>query len=221
MNKSPALLQRTIDHGKVVMLTTALEPQTTWNNYNGPFAFVLSHRILNYLAGDNREGGWNYISGQAVVVPLSSNPLRTYTLTGPGLVDASDATLTTLADQRELRITRATTPGNFQVLALPDEHGPPQRLAAFSMNPRPDEHDLERVPVEQIETLLGEGSVLPVGRTASLRERLDARWPQPFDLVPWLLIALLLFMVVESLLANRFYRRTTEEKPDESLPLAA
>ena len=80
------------------------------------------------------------------------------------------------------------------------------------MNPRPDECQLDRVPAEQIEALLGEGSVLPVGRGASLRDRLQQRWAQPLELAPWLLIALLLFLAVEGLLANRFYRQGANDR---------
>jgi Aerotolerance regulator N-terminal len=188
-----------------------------WNNFFGgkPFGFVLSNRMFQHLAGDTKEPTFNYITGQTVPVPVPTTPfLPTYTLAGPG-VAGGDATLTRQKEQRELTITRATTPGNFLVLAVPDEGQGVQRLAAFSMNPRPDEYRLDRVPVEQIEALLGEGSVLPVGRTASLRDRLQERGGRPLELMPWLLVALLVFLALESLLANRFYRQPA---PDEPVP---
>jgi hypothetical protein len=106
---------------------------------------------------------------------------------------------------------QAVVPGNFAVYDPGDAGRPPRRVAAFSMMPRPDECQLDRVPVEQIEALLGPGSVLPVGRTASLRERLQDRWAQPLELAPGLLLALLFVMAVESLLANKFYRRPAGE----------
>jgi hypothetical protein len=206
---SPALLERSVDRGRVLMLTSAPDPDKTWNNYFGlglSFGFSLSNLMIEHLAGDTAEPTFNYITGQTVPIPLPAKPfLPTYTLAGPGVI-GSDATLTRQPEQQELRVVHATTPGNFTVLAVPDERGA-QRLAAFSMNPRPDEYQLDRVPKEQIEALLGEGSVLPVGRTGSLRDRLQERWAQPLDLAPWLLIALLLFLAVECLLANRFYRQ--------------
>jgi hypothetical protein len=215
---SPALIERPVGRGRVLVLTTALElaPDAAepWNNYFGgnSFGFVLSNQMFRHLAGDTREPTFNYFAGQAVPVPLSSKQLQpTYTLAGPGVV-GGDTTLTRPPEQRELTITRATTPGNFLVLAVPDERQGVQKLAAFSMNPRPDEHLLDRVPVEQIEALLGEGSVLPVGRNVPLRERLQERGGRPLELMPWLLIALLVFLALESLLANRFYRRTAEER---------
>jgi hypothetical protein len=214
---SPALVERTIGRGSVLVLTTALElgpgEPAPWNNYFGgnSFGFVLSNLMLGHLAGDTKAPSMNYVTGQAVVVPLSSKQLQpTYTLAGPGIA-GGDSTLTRQPAQRELTITQATTPGNFLVLVAPDGARGVQKLAAFSMSPRPDEHLLDRVPVEQIDALLGAGSVLPVGRHTSLHERLQERGGRPLELLPWLLIALLVFLALESLLANRFYRRPAEE----------
>ena len=115
-----------------------------------------------------------------------------------------------------LRITRAVTPGNFAVLYLdPSEkqNAAKKHLAAFSINTRPEECQLDRVGVETIEKLLGEDSVLPVGRTANLEERLQQRWADPLELAPVLLILLLLLLAGESLLANKFYRAAPPEGP--------
>ncbi|HEX5270427.1 MAG TPA: BatA and WFA domain-containing protein, partial [Gemmataceae bacterium] len=217
---SPALVERTIGRGNVLVLTTALEvggdALARWNDYFGgnSFGFVLSHLMLGHLAGDTKEPTFNYVTGQAVPLPLPAKPfLPTYTLAGPGVI-GGDATLTRQPEQRELTITQATTPGNFLVLAVPDQ-AQVQKLAAFSMNPRPDEHVLDRVPVEQIEALLGPGSVLPVGRSANLRERLQERGGRPLELMPWLLVALLVFLALESLLANRFYRQPPAEESEQ------
>jgi hypothetical protein len=214
---SPALLERVVGRGRVLMLTTALDPDAKeWNQYFGlsSFGFSLTYLLGEYLAGDAEEQTLNYVTGQAVPVPLPDTFLPTYTLTGPGVL-GSDATLTRQPEQRELRVVNATVPGNFSVLAV--DEGRAARLAAFSLNPRPDEYQLDRVPAEQIEALLGEGSVLPIGRTTSLRDRLQERWAQPVELAPWLLIALLLFLAVESLLANRFYRRPAGEPEEPAL----
>jgi hypothetical protein len=215
---SPALLERVVGRGRVLMLTTALDPDAKeWNQYFGlsSFGFSLTYLLGEYLAGDTEERPLNFITGQAVPVPLPDAFRPTYTLTGPGVI-GSDATLTCQQEQRELRVVNATVPGNFSVLDA-EPGRPAQRLAAFSLNPRPDEYQLDRVPAEQIEALLGEGSVLPIGRTTTLRDRLQERWAQPVELAPWLLIALLLLLAVESLLANRFYRRPAGEPEEPAL----
>ncbi|MCI0703813.1 MAG: hypothetical protein L0241_22365, partial [Planctomycetia bacterium] len=44
-------------------------------------------------------------------------------------------------------------------------------------------------------------------REHHLRELLDVKLVGPIDLFPWLLIAVLMLLVLEGLVANRFYRR--------------
>ena len=98
---------------------------------------------------------------------------------------------------------RTTTPGNFTL------KGPGDWLEGFSLNVPAEESNLEKVPVEGIEDLTGKDSVVPVGRDLRLADVLD-KTPvgrQPLDLFPWLLIAVLMLLVVEGLVANRFYRR--------------
>jgi hypothetical protein len=217
--KSPAVLERRVGKGRVLLLTTPFEQpgdarDGPWNNYFGTntFGFVFAHLAVGYLAGDSDDAGLNHVAGQAVTVRLPERPfVPRYTLKGPGLT-GSDADLPRLPDQKELRIAHAATPGNYEVLYLdPAKAQPvPLRLTAFSIGPRPDEYRLDRVPAEAIESLLGAGSVLPVGRTASLQERLQERWVQPLELAPALMILLLLALAVENLLANRFYRRAPE-----------
>ena len=80
----------------------------------------------------------------------------------------------------------------------------------FSLNVPNEESNLAKVPEEAIEGLMGPKSVVPLARDVKLREVLTTKFNQPIDLFPWLLIAVLLLLCVERLLANRFYRRTAE-----------
>ncbi len=220
-DSSPALLERLVGRGRVLLLTTPLEPrkdpkEEPWTNYfglNSSFGLVLTNLLAGTLAGDAEETTLNYVAGQAVTIPLPARPFfPRYLLAGPGVAGA-DADLPRLAEQKELRIVQAASPGNFAVL-----DGDGKRLAAFSVASHPDESSLERVPAEQIESLLGPGSVLPVGRATSLRDVLQQRGAQPLELAPGLLVLLLIALAAECFLANRFYRRSSG---DEGLPLAA
>ena len=67
--------------------------------------------------------------------------------------------------------------------------------------------NLEKVPVEAVEELVGKDRVVPVDRATPLRDLITAGGGVPVDLFPWLLIAVLLLFVAEGLAANRFYRR--------------
>ena len=115
---------------------------------------------------------------------------------------AAESIVSRVENETELHLTKTLAPGNY---AIADEDG--TRVAAFSVNVAPEESILTRVPVEQIEDLLGGGSVLPIDFKTNLHDALMQRWSQPVELFPWLMILLLLLLAVENLLANRFYRR--------------
>jgi hypothetical protein len=122
---------------------------------------------------------------------------------GPEIV-GSDALIEVGDKQTELRIgpPRTNLPGNYllSVDALKWRDG-------FSLNVPADESTLDKVPVEAIEGLTGKDTVLPVDRNLRLRDAIAAKFSQPLDLFPWLLIAVLMLLALEGLVANRFYRK--------------
>src|SRR5207244_3523388 len=133
-----------------------------------------------------------------VPIDLPATPrFPVYSLQGPGLQGA-ETSVPRPDGQDKLQLTQAVTPGNFTLL-----DGEGRMAAGFSLNARPEESQLSRVPVEQIEALLGEGAVLPVGHSTNLSDALQSRWGQPVELYPWLMIVVLLVLVLESFLANR------------------
>jgi hypothetical protein len=83
-------------------------------------------------------------------------------------------------------------------------------VARFSVNLPPSESSLARLPEEQISALFGSESVLPVSRSGNLLDALRDHWNQPLELLPFLLVLILFILAVESLLANKFYRRDPE-----------
>jgi hypothetical protein len=208
----PALLERQFDRkqvrGRVLLYTTPLDARRfdggrrQWNDYlQTSFYLVLANKTVGYLTGDADAATFNYVSGQAITVGLPPAPrFPTYTLRGPG-VSGTDAVIPRANDQSELVLAQAVTPGNFTLVG-----GDDRRAANFSVNVAAEECQLERVPVEPIEALLGAGAVLPVGYSTDLREALHGQWGQPVELLSWLLILVLVALAVENLLANRFYR---------------
>jgi hypothetical protein len=219
----PALLEKNFDRkkvrGRVLLFTTALDlkhlsrepPNQPWNNYTtSSFYLVLVNEVISYLAGDAEEGSFNYLSGQTVTVALPATQRGlTFTLSGPG-VTASDAPVTRGEGQAELTLTKPVMPGNYTLFGAEDKP-----TARFSMNVAPEESQLSRVPQEQIEELLGAGSILTVGQGSSLHEALQGHWNQPVELFPWLMILILVLLAVENLLANKFYRRENAENASE------
>ncbi len=96
-----------------------------------------------------------------------------------------------------LVISDPLNPGNYQI----DDRDKKQ-VAAFSVNVRPEESILDKVPTADLEKVLGEKSVVPVNHKTTLRSALQTR-PQPMDLFPWLMLLLLLILAMENLISNR------------------
>ncbi|MBL8794046.1 MAG: BatA domain-containing protein [Planctomycetia bacterium] len=224
--KRPAVLERKFDRqqvrGKVLLLTTTFDgrrldakSEFQWNDYlSSAFYVSLAKKVVGYLTGDLEDANLNHLCGPPLRLPLPpAGRFPRYVLQGPGL--AGQAGLIARKDgQNDLTLHQATQAGNYLLIG-----GDNQWTTGFSLNVPPAESDLTRVPVEQIEALFGPGSVLPLGHNLDVRSALEGRWTQPVELFPWLMIGLLLFLAVENLLANKFYRQpqTASGEP----PLAA
>jgi hypothetical protein len=225
--KSPALLERALGHGRVVMFTSPLDirfvPGSSaqqWNNYwqDSSFGLVLIDRVCRYLGGEATAPEMNFRCGQVPQVTLPAGAEGPFTLSGPGL-SGSDRNVRLPGKGGPVLLSQAVQPGNYVVL-----DGRNQPVAGFSLNIPPVETDLERVPIEQLELVLGKGSVVQVLGSGSIRDALAGARRPPFELLPLLMMALLVVLTGESLLANRFYRRTPEDSASggaEATPLTA
>ncbi|HEY7313816.1 MAG TPA: BatA domain-containing protein [Gemmataceae bacterium] len=216
--RPPALLDRTVGRGHVLLFTTPLDarelaPGRYWHNYWGldsSFGLVLEDQVCRYLAGDSTKPDLDCFCGQVPRVPLpASLAAPPYTLDGPGLAVA-ETNVKIAEGDTQLSLPQAVTPGNYAV-----RDANKRIVAACSLNVRPQESDLERVPAEEIESVLGKDTVLQVGRTVTLKDALAGMRPPPVELLPWLMMAVLLVLTVESLLANRFYRRAAPAQEGE------
>ncbi len=209
--RHPVLLERTVGRGHVLLFTTPMDARELdqnryWHNYWGDssFGLVLEDQVCRYLAGDSAMPELNYFCGQVPQVPLPlSLSAPPYALDGPNLAVAETNIKAVEGDTR-LSLPQAVTPGNYAV-----RDGNKRIVAGCSLNVRPQESDLERVPAEEIESVLGKDTLLQVGRTINLKDALLGMRPPPFELLPWLMMTVLIVLTVESLLANRFYRRAT------------
>jgi hypothetical protein len=206
--KRPALLERRLGGGRVLLFTTRLDAgqQPRWNNYMETatsFCVVLPGLATACLAGDAEAARLNFTSGRGVPevrLPLVGRA-PAYTVQGPGVLETVPAN----PGRNVLAVKEAVAPGNYVV-----EDPGRARLGAFSVNMPAEEALLTRVPAGEIEALFGRGAVVPVGQRARLSEALQGHWDQPLDLLPALLLLLLVLLAAESLLGNLFYRREPE-----------
>jgi hypothetical protein len=210
--RRPALLERAAGKGRVVLFTTRLDAPWEWNDYLDPqnaWAVTVPNLLMKYLAGDTEDANFNHQAGQTVTVPLpraAGVKREAVVLEGPGVV-GRDAVIQPGENQTELRLgpPRVLAAGNFTLSTPADLTW----REGFSLNAPADESTLEKVPAEAIEELTGKNTVVPVGKDLNLADALKETdtFKQPLDLFPWLLIAVLMLLVVEGLVANRFYRR--------------
>jgi hypothetical protein len=215
--KTPAVLERSVGQGHVLMLTTPMdnsrEARTgrAWNTYRQTvFSPIFVSLLLSHLAGESEEPNFSFLPGQPVPLafPASSKALN-FILSGPGLASSDAAVQRETKDQPVAEIDQAVTPGNYSVVELIETPGEPPRVnrfARFSINANPAEIKLDRVDVKEIEDQFGADSVVPLAYSDDLLERLQYRWPQSMEFLPYLMILLLLLLAAENLLSNLFYR---------------
>lgn len=219
-NGSPALAERRVGpRGKVLLFTSPLDvrwfdEQKTmqWNNYwqDSSFGLVLIDRTSRYLAGEQAAPDIAFPCGVEVSVRVPSPLAPPYTVTGPGLRDAEQKLKAPTA-AGEITVPQARQPGNFTVL---DEKR--QAVAGFSLDVPSGESDLTRVPDEEVRQLFGDRALVKAGQSATLREALSASHSPPWELLPYLMLAVLALMTAEGLFANRFYRTAPEPEAKEA-----
>lgn len=214
--KRPSLVERSVGKGRVILFTTPLdlryvdEQRTVqWNNFWGEeswFGLVLIDRVCRYLAGETTIPEVNFVCGQLANLRLTMSPPPPLTLTGPGLSGA-ERTVKPPDAEGIVVFPQAIAPGNYLLV-----DGKNQPVGGFSLNIAAREGDLERIPIEELEEVLGTGTVLQVDRTLTLKEALSEARQPPVELLPLLLLLLLTLLTVEGLYANRFYRRLPEPR---------
>ncbi len=223
-SRRPAILERPVldpkdsnkPKGKVILLTTRMDvtaDKDEWNDYweqlDSSWFVAFPYLLVRYLAGDTADANFNIPTGAPVTVPLPRGKLTregVVVFDGPGIA-GNDAIIKPGEKQTEIRLgpPKTNAAGNFALSVQQGENV--VWKDGFSTNVPPDESNLDKVPLEAVEELVGEGRVIPVTKNVTLRDLLSVSLGQPIDLFPWLLIAVLGTLVAEGFIANRFYRR--------------
>ena len=209
----PAVLETALDAksaGKVLLLTTPLDEQTpAWNNYAEEltsFYLALLMQATSYLAGESVPPQRNFILGRGdpVVTLIPGPAVASSSLRGPNVFKQLNLT----PEDTQLTVRDIGTPGGFLIEGKTKETGELRRLAGFALNVPAEECDLNKVPAVEIEPLFPGEAVLAIRAEGSLHSALQVFRSEPFDLVPYFMIALLFALALENLLANKFYRQS-------------
>ena len=204
-NGKPAIVERHIGAGRVLMMTTSLSDYASSDPWNllptapDPWPFIaLANGIARYLTGAG-QAQLNYVAGQTVVLPLAPNEqVSSYVLQMP---DTTAVRQSLAAGQHDLSIASTEALGNYRVRAGGEND---QLDRGFSVNLPVEMSRLERVDVPELVKALGSERT----RVARTRDEIELRVGTGRignELFPILILAVALAMAAEQLLANRFY----------------
>jgi len=210
-NNQPAVIERPVGRGRVLVLTTPVSDPASaeqrnyvpWNllptgDDKFPF-YLLANTMAEYLVGAGNQQ-FNYAAGDTAVVPLAAGEQRpAYVLTTP-----RGDQIRTPPDQSAgaLVVTSTDLAGNYRLEAGGSEQ--PVELG-FSVNLPPSVSNLNRASEDDLKAAFGEAPF----RLAHSREEIDrsvsaGRVGQ--ELFPYLIVLLVLVLSAEQVLANRFYQ---------------
>ncbi len=211
-NNQPALLERSVGRGTVLTMTTPITElqrprgRQAWNELAGPDdwpRFILVNQLMQYLT-QHEVGQYDFSTGQTVVLPNRSDeqPSR-YLLFAP-----HGESQPVQARDDKLTITMTEMPGTYRLKG--DRDGPVSR--GFSVNLPLRASLLERTNKAELDKLLG-ADRYQLARDRELIERQQGRQRAGREFFPLLMVILALTLILEQLLANRFYRDTDTSVP--------
>lgn len=201
----PALVERPIQNGRAVTVTTPISDRPSQDPWNllpageaWPFLIVVN-QLMQYLAGAGDEQ-FNYFPGQAAVLRLDPlSKYSTYLVTTP-----QDLKLPLPADQQKhtLVFTATDHPGNYRVQAGGEASGVD---LGFSVNLSPEQTRLDRVGGDRLREFFGQSAFRLVRNQTQLdREVTSGRVGR--ELFPALILIVAMVLGLEQLVSNRFYK---------------
>jgi hypothetical protein len=204
-DQQPALLERHVERGTVLTMTTPItevdRPQgrEAWNELAGPDdwpRFILVNQIVHYLT-QHDAGRFNFETGQDVVLlnRPDQDPARYLLFTPNGdtqPIQAKDDNVT---------IRTTETPGVYRLKGELD--GPVTR--GFSVRLPARASRLERTTPAHLDQLLG-AERYQLARDQEQLVRVQGRQREGREFFPFLLTLVVTVLILEQLLANRFYR---------------
>jgi len=216
-DKAPGLIERVFKGsrtGRVLLWTTPLsrrpDPKSpdAWNEFPNPLAgwsfFYLMNQTVSYLTGTVEEG-LVFDAGRDVV--LSIDPTRR--LKDYAVQDPSGKTVETLsppAGSDSLVISAPQQLGNWSLKGTGTEGG--AEVIGFSVNP--PESETQFVPLEtaDLDRLFKGKDRYALAEDPSSLEKVVIRGRVGHELFPWVMLAIMMVVTTEGVLANRFYRES-------------
>ncbi len=205
----PALIEKRIGAGRVVLVTTAADSRG-WIDHveaasNWAF-FMLTDHLLQYLSGRS-EATFNFLAGEEVFVRAESEPpLTKYLLRKPSGQQLQEAVP---AGAASFAIRETDQLGHFEVLSA----DPQSKFASgFSVNASPSESDFQRMSEDDLTQMFGEKRFSLARDIATLQRRVTTgRLGE--EVYPLLLLIVLIVFCGEHFVANWFYSEEPSPEP--------
>lgn len=195
--QTPALLERAVGRGRVLMLTTSIEPGD-WNDlfYSGPAFFILSDLMLQSLRPRDMLSH-NLQVGESAVIPLPRNrEFSQYLFRTPGLEQTGG---NIEPGDEQLPLGQVAQAGHYDFRSKPNGY-----RIVFSANITESESDLTRLTDPDLTDLFGEGRY-GIARSLEELEPVVRSRRLGQEVVPLLVILAAILFALEQLIANRFY----------------
>ena len=191
---SPAVLERKVGKGKVIMFTSSLD--TEWNNLPVKALYLpLLHKMLDYV-GSEKKGQKSFLVGN----PL---PLRSF----GGKSSTTELTVLNPSGER----TQTTNdifestyePGIYEIHDTKSD----RKLASFAVNVDASESDLTFVTDEELAQKFDQPQGQEQIQTAAITlDNSNSQKEKSQKLWRFAILAVLLLLIGETWLANRTYR---------------
>lgn len=218
-DKSPALVERIFKGsrtGRVLLWTTPLSrrAETTnpdgWNEFPevGWSFWFLMNQSVSYVTGTTEES-LNFDAGKDVILPIDpTRRFKNYTVQDPDR--KSSDRLTAPDNSAEIVVVAPQQLGNWSVKASGSEGN--GTVLGFSVNPPVTETQF--VPLEKgdLDHIFGEKKYALAEERSQIKDILiQSRIGS--ELFPWLMMAIMVVVALEGVLANRFYKEAGTGQP--------
>ncbi|MCX7420486.1 MAG: BatA domain-containing protein [Planctomycetia bacterium] len=222
----PALIERRIGAGRVMMLTTAADLRGHnidqnrgepggWNDLIGYWPFlILTDQMLQYLSGRN-ETTFNYLAGEEITLRAEVDPpLLKYLLRKPGQQQIPG---NVAVGTPSFSIRETDQLGHYDVLSA----DPQSKFATgFSVNASAIESNFQRLTEDDLTQMFGEKRFALARDIATLQRRVTTgRLGE--EVYPLLLIVAMIVFCGEHFVANWFYAEESESQPLHDAPEVA
>ena len=199
-NSSPALVERAIGSGRVILFTSALD-RHGWNDLplaGWPFVVLLDQ--IGQELSRQAETQYNYIAGDEVTLPLpADSQLAKYLVRRPGGEQLPGEVAT---GAKAIVLRNIDQIGAYEVVSDRDEKVP--FSSGFSANASPSESDFTRIGGEELDKIVGKGRYSVARSIEGLTRNVTVGrvGQEVFSLILGLVLA---FFCAEQFVANRFY----------------